>query len=198
MADGRRITENERIERARDILAQYERGRRFVDIARQLGVTRSLISIEMKWFMEKHATADEQRRYSEASKKRIITYSDEEMSRRFGRTREMMTYVMEGHTLVQTAKHFGCTPGAISKAIVSYERHDPETVARYREVAGTHRFGHYRGDSHPKRDASSRNVSRPSKSSSHISPDAERMTDSEFSDLLESVVSSMDDLDREQ
>lgn len=205
----RRFTDEERTDRAREIMRLRMTGLRHTDIAPRFGVSAAMTSIELNWFLRERATDEERRAYHAALNDQMDHFSSEEIERRWGRTRRMMSMIMDGATLVQTAQHFGITPGAVSKAINSFERVSPDEVAEYRAVASRHRFGHYRPlheenntEVNPKitpessesfRDHPSRG--RSSSTRTHVTNKRDRISDEEF---LRSVNEAISNLTRSQ
>lgn len=206
---GRRLTRAERVNRAEKIMSLRMSGLRFVDIAPQFNVTPSLISMELKWFLHNAATQEQVSEFNESMRSSGRSISPREIDRRFSRTRQMMDYIMSGHTLVQTAEHFSVTAGAVSKSISSYERFDPEAVREYREIAGTHRFGHYRnqdGSVSSERSSSSNSLetqkiiaendqNRPKANEISVSRDDRRISNDEFRSLVDEVLNNLSNTD---
>lgn len=126
-----------------------KQGMRQVDIADAMGLSRSSIVQELKWFINGPGKASEEE-WKKEKEERIVRRQAEHaavkaqhIAKRNELTKSMMQMVIDGKTVKDAAESFNLSPMTASNMIRNYQKVDPVFFEEYKAAARTHHFGYW-------------------------------------------------------
>lgn len=130
-----------------------KQGMRQVDIADAMGLSRSSIIQELKWFVNGPGKTAEERWKKEKNDQLVRRQAERDaikkkrLDKRNALTKAIMQMVIDGKTVKAAAESFNLSPMTVSNMIRNYQKVDPVFFEKYKEAARTHHFGYWRKDS---------------------------------------------------